>query len=95
MYVKLAELAKVVETMPKTYETDGQHDPVVHLHYFMGGMDWHIIERDMMPEQLQAFGKANLGYGGELGYISIDEITKAGAELDLHWQPKPLSQCAD
>ena len=94
MYVKLAELAGVVATMPKTYETDGQHDPVVYLHYFMGGMDWHITERDMLPEQLQAFGKANLGYGGELGYISIDEITKAGAEIDLHWQPKPLSQCA-
>ena len=93
MYSKLAELARIVETMPKTYEADGQTDPVVFLHYFMGGMDWHITERDMMPKQLQAFGLANLGYGGELGYISITEITRAGAEIDLHWQPKPLSRC--
>ncbi|MDD5056568.1 MAG: hypothetical protein PHQ60_02245 [Sideroxydans sp.] len=95
MYAKLVELANIVETMPKTYETDGQDDPDVYLHYFLGGMNWHITERDMMPEQLQAFGRADLGYGGELGYISIVEITKAGAEIDLHWQKKPLSQCAD
>lgn len=94
MFDKLAELATVVETMPKTYEADGQSDPIAYLHYFMGGMDWHITERDMMPEQLQAFGRANLGHGGELGYISIVEITRMGAEIDLHWEPKPLSQCA-
>lgn len=93
MFDKLTELAKVVETMPKTFETDGQPDPIVYLHYFMGGMDWHITERDMTPIQLQAFGRANLGGGGELGYISIFEITRMGAEIDLHWQPKPLSQC--
>ena len=46
----------------------------------------------MEAEQRQAFGLANLGYGGELGYISIDEITRAGAELDLYWTPKALQK---
>jgi hypothetical protein len=31
-----------------------------------------------------------LGYGGELGYISLVEILKCGAELDLYWQPRKL-----
>jgi hypothetical protein len=77
-----------------SYETDGQGDnAVVYLHYFLNGCDWYITEKDMEDDQLQAFGYANLGYGGELGYISIQEIVTVGAELDLHWTPKPLKDC--
>jgi len=90
---KLVEMANIVQTMPTTYQTDGQGDlAVVQLHYFTAGADWYITERDCESEQLQAFGKADLGYGGELGYISIVELLEAGAELDLHWTPKTLSQ---
>lgn len=46
----------------------------------------------MEPEQHQAFGAANLGYGAELGYISIEELKENNVELDLYWTPKPLSQ---
>lgn len=85
------EMYELISKMPKTYETDGQGDKaVVVLHYFLGGCDWYITEKDMEDEQLQAFGLADLGYGGELGYISIDEITRLGAELDLHWTPKTI-----
>ena len=89
------EQTQVIENMPKSYETDGQGDAAVaYLHYFLGGCDWYITEKDMEEgEQLQAFGLANLGYGAELGYISISEITKAGAELDLHWTPQSLKLC--
>jgi len=91
-YDKLVELANIVETMPVTYQTDGQDDQaIVHLHYFTAGADWYITERDCETEQLQAFGKADLGYGGELGYISIVELLECGAELDLYWQPRKLS----
>lgn len=94
MFAKLDEMARIVTTMPKTYETDGQGDQAIaQLHYFTGGCDWYITERDQETEQLQAFGLANLGYGGELGYISIVEILESGAELDLYWSPKPISQC--
>lgn len=73
---KIFEMSELVSTMPKTYEQDSMGDEaVVHLHYFKGEMDWHITERDMEtpeePGQHQAFGLANLGYGGELGYISM------------------------
>ena len=94
MFEKLAEMAGIITTMPRTYETDGQgQQAIAQLHYFTGGCDWYITERDQESEQLQAFGLANLGYGGELGYISIVEILESGAELDLYWTPKPISQC--
>jgi hypothetical protein len=92
-YDKLVELANIVETMPVTYQTDGQGDQaLIQLHYFTPSADFYITERDCEDEQLQAFGKADLGYGAELGYISIVEILRNGAELDLHWNPKKLCE---
>ena len=90
---KLVELAELVGSMPVTFQTDGQGDQaIVQLHYFTTGADWYITERDCETEQLQAFGKADLGYGAELGYISIVELLECGAELDLHWTPKKLEE---
>lgn len=89
VYSKLAEL---INTMPKTYEQDGLGDQaIVYLHYFKGGMDWYITERDIEEDQLQAFGLADLGYGGELGYISVKELIENGVELDLHFDPTTLA----
>lgn len=90
---KVTELKRVIASMPKVYETDGQGESAVaHLHYFMGGFDWYITERDYDGEQYQAFGLADLGYGLELGYISIQEIISHGAELDLYFQPKTVGE---
>jgi len=82
------------ETMPKTYETEASPDPTAHLHYFTGSWDWWITEKDAEPEQAQAFGfvKSELCPEGEFGYISLEEITEAGAELDLYFTPAPVSQ---
>ena len=92
MLDKIKQVSTTIETMPKTYQQDGLGDKaVVYLHYFRGGMDWHITEKDMEFEQLQAFGLADLGYGAELGYIWLGEITSAGVELDLYWTPKTLA----
>lgn len=97
---KLDEIAEIIRAMPATYEGDSAGmNAIVHLHYFKGGADWYITEKDMgasddaIPgEQHQAFGLADLfGDGGELGYISIAEIIEAGAELDLYWTPKSLA----
>ena len=95
---KFVEVAEVIKNMPHTYQTDGQGDKAVaYLHYFKGGMDWYITEKDKgddeSTDQIQAFGYADLGQGGgEVGYISIQEIIGAGVELDLHWTPKTLGQ---
>jgi len=89
---KIAEYANRIATMPATYEQESKGDQaIVYLHYFKGGCDWYITEKDVEPLQHQAFGLANLGYGGELGYISIIELISHNVELDLHWTPKPLA----
>lgn len=91
---KFRELTHTITYMPKTGETDGQgDDAMVQLHYFLGGSDWWITEKDVEEEQLQAFGFVCLnGWTdmAELGYISIEEVIGAGAEIDLNWQPIPL-----
>ncbi len=92
---KIAELAQTIEAMPESYETDGQGDQAVaHLHYFAGSWDWYIVEKDAGldgVDQRQAFGLA-AGHELEMGYIDIMEITRAGAELDLHWTPRSIGE---
>src|ERR1043166_998262 len=83
----LAELAARIGTMPKTYEQDGKGDEAtIFLHYFRGGADWWITEKDAEtpgePGQHQAFGLADLGDGPELGYISIAELIAHDVEID-------------
>lgn len=90
----IGQLAARVETMPATYGQDGVKDPIVYLHYFVGGCDWYITEKDCEDEQIQAFGYADLGYGPEMGYICIAELIENGVEIDLYWTPKPWSQVA-
>jgi len=85
------------QAMPKTYETDAQgRAAVAHLHYFIGGCDWWIVEKDADPDhagQVQAFGIADLGMGAELGYISIPELLENGADLDLYYtEPKNIGE---
>jgi hypothetical protein len=92
---KMREVVNTMETMPATYETDGQGDEATaHLHYFLGGSDWYIVERDIEEEQFQAFGLAILGQdtqNAEMGYINISELVRHGVELDLYWTPKTVA----
>lgn len=100
---KMVELAGIAETMPKTYGQDGMGDnAVAYLHYFRGGSDWYITERDRgSPEDTpedrdsQCFGFVVLNGdvdNAELGYISIPELTGLGVELDFHWTPKTIGE---
>jgi len=92
----LARLQTTFETMPKTYEQDGKGDAAIaFLHYFGGGSDWWITEKDMGADQSQAFGFTCLnGWAdcAELGYIDLAAITAAGAELDFHFEPCTLGE---
>jgi hypothetical protein len=91
----LTELRQRIETMPKTYETDGQGKyALVQLHYFQAGMDFHVTEKDTAgdDDQQQAFGLSDLGFGAELGYINIQELVENGIELDLYWSLKKLGE---
>ena len=89
---KLVELAERIKGMPKTYETDGLGlEAVAYLHYFKNGFDWYMTEKDMEPEQLQAFGLVKM-FEEEYGYISIEELKAAGVEIDLYFSPTALKE---
>ena len=93
---KFIDLEKLIASTPVTYEQDGKgDDAIVYLHYFFGGCDWYITEKDADGGVLQAFGYAVLfgdKQNAELGYICITEITQFGAELDLYFTPCPLAE---
>jgi hypothetical protein len=103
---KMIELARIVETMPKSYEQSGKGDEaIVSLHYFAGGAgNWWITEKDagcpddeVAGEQHQAFGLANFyggptDHGAEIGYISIAEIIANDGQIDFHFQPRTLRE---
>lgn len=97
---------------PMTYQTEEMEsaDKVLRLHYFLGGVDAWIIERDVgdsgdptavgagVGKQHQAYGKITLcgdGWeGAEWGYISIADLIANGVELDLYWQEKTVKEMA-
>jgi hypothetical protein len=95
----IENLKKQIATMPATYETEDLGDDApVTLHYFHGGSDWYIVERDAGCDddeekgiQRQAFGFACLNgdyQNAEWGYIAIDELIGCGVELDLYYKPE-------
>lgn len=102
----LWDLARTIRGTPVTYNTENVEtdDKVLHLHYFGGGVDAWIVERDVgdtldrngLGPQLQAFGKITVAGGGwseaEWGYISIAELIENGVELDFHWEPKTVRE---
>lgn len=93
-FQKVVDLAELITNMPTTYQTDGEGDEAIaFLHYFYGQFDWFITEKDMLHEQLQAFGLAKM-WEQELGYININELRENNVELDLHWSPKALKDIA-
>lgn len=97
---QLEKLAKTIEEMPKSYETDGQKDEAkAILHYFNSSMDWYITEKDIgSPDDIvagvqhQAFGLANIGMGCSLGYISIKELIDNNVELDMYFTPCTIGE---
>ena len=94
-YDKMVEIACLVQVMHKTYEQrDKGDDATVWLHYFKGGCDWHITEKDMgspeEPGQHQAYGFCNISdaQNAEWGYVSIVELLQNDVEIDLHFEPR-------
>lgn len=84
--------------IPDIGSQDGSDDPIAYVKFFCPYSQavWYITEFDGRDEM---FGWADLGMGGgELGYISLDELESADrnglplVERDLYWSPRPLSQ---
>ena len=61
--------------------------------YFTANTDFYITEKDIEDGITQAFGLVSfVSDYTEIGYISIEEVIKAGAEIDLHFEPKTLGE---
>lgn len=83
-----------MQVMPKMLEQDGKgDDAIAYLHYFTANTDFYITEKDIKDGITQAFGLVSLVSDcPKIEYISIEEVIKAGAEIDLHFEPKTLGE---
>lgn len=92
---QVQKIYDTLDKMPKTYDTNDMNIKPVGLKLFTGNMTWYIVEADRGSEDdelvglhPQAFGYVfNESYGeGEWGYISIEEVIKCNAEMDLYFE---------
>ena len=89
-------LAERIRAMPHTYQQSGVgRNSIAHLHYFLGNSHWYITEKDKFGGVRQAFCFAILQgdwMNAEFGYVSIAELTRIGAEVDLTFKPQRLAE---
>jgi hypothetical protein len=86
----ITQINEAVFSVPKLYGSASIQDKMIYLHYFNGNQDWHIVEYDRNSGE--AYGYANLGYGAELGYMSIPEIVDSTVQLDFYFEPTLWSE---
>ena len=88
--------------LPKLYSTEKEliGDKVAYARYFfpMGAYTAYLLEYD--PKTRIGFGAVTMGYGWELGNMSLDEMEEVkihglGIERDLYFSPKKLHEIAE
>lgn len=90
----IEKLGQTLQKIPKFYEQDGKgYDSIVYAHYFVGGTDIFITERE---EENGLFGYTILNGDyemSEFGYSSLDELKSIRVlNLDFYWEPKTLRE---
>lgn len=88
--------------LPKLYSTEKEliGDKTAYARYFfpMGAYTAYLLEYD--PKSRIGFGAVTMGYGWELGNMSLDEMQEVkihglGIERDLYFTPKKLHEIAE
>ena len=88
--------------LPKLYSTEKEliGDKIAYARYFfpMGAYTAYLLEYD--PKTRIGFGAVTMGYGWELGNMSLDEMEEVkihglGIERDLYFSPKKLYEIAE
>ena len=88
--------------LPKLYSTEKEliGDKIAYVRYFfpMGAYTAYLLEYD--PKSRIGFGAVTMGYGWELGNMSLDEmegvkVRGLGIERDLYFSPKKLHEIAE
>ncbi len=92
----------IKKQLPKLYSTEKEliGDKVAYARYFfpMGAYTAYLLEYD--PKSRIGFGAVTMGYGWELGNMSLDEmegvkVRGLGIERDLYFSPKKLHEIAE
>jgi hypothetical protein len=89
---------ELTRTIPQLYATEKEKDPIVHVKFFTPDSGWTWLLTEYDPEERRCFGLV-IGNERELGYFLLDELEAVRGPLglpierDLHWSPRPLSQC--
>lgn len=90
--LQVIRLADIVGFMPGVGHVDASGE-IAYLHYQINDVHYYITSRDSGKLQKRAFGMIVRGERvPEVDFISIHELVRAGAKLDLAWQPIPLNQ---
>ena len=95
---------EIKKRLPNLYSQENNPDPVCVLKLFTpdAGWTWYATEGEEQEDgNWLFFGKVVSPFmpEGELGYFSLNELKQVrGAlnlpvERDIHFTPKPLSQC--
>ena len=88
--------------LPKLYSTEKEllGDRTAYARYFfpMGAYTAYMLEYD--PKERIGFGAVTMGYGWELGYMSLKEMEEVkvkglGIERDLYFKPTKLHEIAE
>ncbi len=88
---------EIKAALPKIGSQDGKgYDAIAQVKFFhpMSSWKWYVTEYD--GEDMM-YGLVD-GHEEELGYISLAELEGVQVrglkiERDLHWKPRPLSEC--
>ena len=92
----------IKKQLPKLYATEKQliGDRTAYARYFfpMGAYTAYMLEYD--PKERIVFGAVTMGYGWELGYMSLKEMEEVkvkglGIERDLYFKPTKLHEIAE
>lgn len=101
--------AKLENEFP-LYSQDGKGDKaVVVAHYSLGLCNWYVLEGNAEGDDFCFYGYADLGYGPELGYFTLSELSQvvrlplrtstgnvsvsAIVERDSNWKERPVCEC--
>ena len=92
----------IKKQLPKLYATEKRliGDRTAYARYFfpMGAYTAYMLEYD--PKERIGFGAVTMGYGWELGYMSLKEMEEVkvkglGIERDLYFKPTKLHEIAE
>jgi hypothetical protein len=88
------KLNRLAENIPKLYETDGNEEAKISLHYFYGSVDYYVLEWDTADTFFGYLVKNNSLDNSEIGYQSKSELFKTLPllNLDYHFEQRHIDE---